>query len=70
MSRPVKNGWTNARLVEECVRGNEQAWHALLDRYRNLIYSIALRYGAPTQDAADIFQTVCLDLPGMQPSKS
>ncbi|MBZ5626386.1 MAG: sigma-70 family RNA polymerase sigma factor [Acidobacteriia bacterium] len=62
MSRPVKNGWTNARLVEECVRGNEQAWHALLDRYRNLIYSIALRYGAPTQDAADIFQTVCLDL--------
>jgi len=54
--------WTNARLVEECLRGNEQAWHVLIDRYKNLIYSIPLRYGAPHQDAADIFQRVCLDL--------
>ena len=35
---------------------------ALLDRYKNLIYSIPVRYGAPPQDAADIFQAVCLDL--------
>ena len=34
----------------------------LLDRYKNLIYSIPVRYGAPPQDAADIFQAVCLDL--------
>jgi RNA polymerase sigma factor (sigma-70 family) len=52
----------NTRLVEECLRGSEQAWHALVDRYKNLIYSIPLRYGAPPQDAADIFQAVCLDL--------
>jgi RNA polymerase sigma factor (sigma-70 family) len=54
--------WSNARLVEECVRGNEQAWFVLVDRYKNLLYSIPLRYGAPQQDAADIFQAVCLDL--------
>jgi RNA polymerase sigma factor (sigma-70 family) len=54
--------WSNARLVEECVRGNEQAWTVLVDRYKNLLYSIPLRYGAPEQDAADIFQSVCLDL--------
>ncbi|HTS31724.1 MAG TPA: sigma-70 family RNA polymerase sigma factor [Bryobacteraceae bacterium] len=54
--------WSNARLVEECLRGNEQAWHALVDRYKNLIYSIPLRYGASPQDAADIFQSVCLEL--------
>ena len=54
--------WSNARLVEECVRGNEHAWSLLLDRYKNLLYSIPLRYGAPEQDAADIFQAVCLDL--------
>jgi RNA polymerase sigma factor (sigma-70 family) len=53
---------SNARLVEECLRGSEQAWHALVDRYKNLIYSIPVRYGAPPQDAADIFQSVCLDL--------
>ena len=54
--------WNNARLVSECLRGTEQAWHALVDRYKNLIYSIPLRFGTPPQDAADIFQAVCLDL--------
>ena len=54
--------WTNKRLVEECLRGNEQAWNALVDRYKALIYSIPVRYGAAPQDAADIFQAVCLDL--------
>ena len=62
MSLSPGSDWTNARLVEECLRGNEQAWHVLVDRYKNLIYSIPLRYGAPHQDAADIFQAVCLDL--------
>ena len=54
--------WTNARLVEECLRGNQEAWNQLVDRYKSLIYSIPLRYGLPPQDAADIFQGVCLDL--------
>jgi RNA polymerase sigma factor (sigma-70 family) len=54
--------WSNARLVAECLAGDERAWNALLDRYKNLIYAIPLRYGAPHQDAADIFQAVCLDL--------
>jgi RNA polymerase sigma factor (sigma-70 family) len=54
--------WTNTRLVEECRRGNQQAWSALVDRYKHLVYSIPLRYGAPQQDAADIFQSVWLDL--------
>ena len=62
MSATPGSDWTNARLVEECLRGNERAWHVLIDRYKNLIYSIPLRYGAPHQDAADIFQRVCLDL--------
>ena len=54
--------WTNTRLVAECLAGDERAWSALIDRYKNLIYSIPLRYGTPHQDAADIFQAVCLDL--------
>ena len=62
MTLSPATGWTNARLVQECLRGNEQAWNLLVDRYKNLIYSIPMRYGAPHQDAADIFQAVCLDL--------
>ena len=54
--------WSNTRLVAGCLTGDERAWHLLLDRYKNLIYSIPLRYGVPHQDAADIFQAVCLDL--------
>ena len=54
--------WDNTRLVAACLGGDERAWHILLDRYKNLIYSIPLRYGLPHQDAADIFQSVCMDL--------
>jgi RNA polymerase sigma factor (sigma-70 family) len=61
MSGPAAD-WTNTRLVEECLRGHEQAWNVLVDRYKSLIFSIPIRYGAPQQDAADIFQAVCLDL--------
>jgi RNA polymerase sigma factor (sigma-70 family) len=62
MSSQPSTEWSNTRLVAECLAGNERAWSALIDRYKNLIYSIPLRYGAPHQDAADIFQGVCLDL--------
>ena len=62
MTLPSTGEWPNSRLVKECLRGNEQAWNLLVDRYKNLIYSIPIRYGLPPQDAADIFQAVCLDL--------
>jgi RNA polymerase sigma factor (sigma-70 family) len=54
--------WPNARLVQECLKGNEAAWSALIDKFRNLIYSIPLKYGLPPDDASDIFQAVCLEL--------
>jgi len=54
--------WTDARLIRACLRGNEQAWSVLIAKYKNLIYSIPMRYGASPEDAADIFQAVCLEL--------
>jgi RNA polymerase sigma factor (sigma-70 family) len=48
------------RLVRQCVRGDEDAWTALLQKYKNLIFSIPVRQGIPRDDAADIFQRVCL----------
>jgi RNA polymerase sigma factor (sigma-70 family) len=49
-------------LVAACLAGDEQAWHELVDRYQRLIYSIPLRQGLGRDEAADIFQAVCLDL--------
>jgi RNA polymerase sigma factor (sigma-70 family) len=55
-------GWTDGRLVRACLDGDEQAWSALIDRYKRLIYSIPVRYGMTSDEAGDIFQQVCLDL--------
>ncbi len=54
--------WSDERLVRECLKGNEEAWAALIDKYKNLIFSIPYRYGATKEDAADVFQAVCLEL--------
>ncbi len=54
--------WSDERLVRECLRGSEEAWAALIDKYKNLIFSIPIRYGASSEDAADVFQAVCLEL--------
>ena len=52
----------DATLVRRCARGEEDAWAALVDKYKNLIYSVPIRYGLSQDDAADIFQSVCADL--------
>lgn len=49
------------RLVAECRKGNEAAWSELIDRHKNLIYSIPIKLGM-YDEAPDIFQGVCLDL--------
>lgn len=54
--------WSDERLVKACRTGNEKAWEALIGKYKNLIYSIPIKYRATPDDAADIFQAVCLEL--------
>jgi RNA polymerase sigma factor (sigma-70 family) len=54
--------WKDDRLVRACLRGDERAWTALIQKYKNLIFSIPVKYGAGPEDAADIFQSVCLAL--------
>jgi RNA polymerase sigma factor (sigma-70 family) len=52
---------TDAQLVNRCLDDDVEAWSELIDRYKNLIYSIPVRLGM-YQDAGDIFQAVCVDL--------
>jgi RNA polymerase sigma factor (sigma-70 family) len=57
-----KGRFSDAHLVKQCLRGSEAAWATLISKYKNLIYSIPVRYGFSQSDSADIFQAVCLDL--------
>ena len=61
-SRAPGVSWSDERLVKECLRGNEAAWSALIEKYKRLIYSIPIKYRASREDAADVFQAVCMEL--------
>jgi RNA polymerase sigma factor (sigma-70 family) len=52
----------DARLVAACLEGDQQAWETLIDKYKRLIYSIPFKYGADAEDAADVFQSVCIEV--------
>jgi len=49
-------------LVAACLEGDHAAWEALIRRYQRLIYSIPIKARISQEDAADIFQSVCLKL--------
>jgi len=54
--------WNDTRLVKECLSGDEAAWAQLIDKYKALIYSIPIKYNLPPQEAADVFQSTCVEL--------
>jgi RNA polymerase sigma factor (sigma-70 family) len=54
--------WNDTRLVKECLSGNEVAWSKLIDKYKSLIYSIPVKYSLSQQEAADVFQSTCVEL--------
>jgi RNA polymerase sigma factor (sigma-70 family) len=49
-------------LIEACLSGDQSAWSALVARYKNLVYSVPVRYRLDPDDAADVFQKVWLAL--------
>ena len=52
---------SDEQLIGCCLKGDQEAWSALIDKYKNLIYSIPMKLGMH-QDAGDIFQSICVDL--------
>ena len=54
--------WDDEDLVAACLQGNEHAWGAVVDKYKNLVYSAPIKYHMSPQDAADNFQEVWVDL--------
>lgn len=53
---------TDQELVSACLRGQQEAWTALVLRYRRLVFSIPLRLGLDRDDAGDVVQAVWLEL--------
>jgi RNA polymerase sigma factor (sigma-70 family) len=49
-------------LVQGCLQGDQHAWEALIDKYKRLVFSIPIKYGASPDDAADVFQAVCIEV--------
>ena len=58
----TSRGPSDEELLTSCLRGEQVAWNALIDRYSALIYSIPLKYGFGEADAGDVFQSVCVTL--------
>jgi RNA polymerase sigma factor (sigma-70 family) len=65
VSKPRKKPFAvrdDVRLVKECLAGREDAWSALIEKYKALIYSIPVKYGLPPHEAAEVFQGTCVEL--------
>lgn len=45
-------------LVRRCLSGDERAFEPIIQKYQKVVYNLALRMGAGTQDAEDITQSV------------
>lgn len=60
--RPNRAAIEETELVQECLLGREDAWCGLIDKYRNLIFSIPIRCGLSREDSSEVFQDVCLIL--------
>jgi RNA polymerase sigma factor (sigma-70 family) len=55
-------GWDDHRLIGSCLNGDQRGWHALVDKYNRLVYAVVLRYGVAPDDAADLFQSVWVNV--------
>jgi RNA polymerase sigma factor (sigma-70 family) len=47
-------------LVNRASRGDQDAWHELVDRYASLVYTICTRYRLSNHDIEDVGQNVWL----------
>lgn len=60
-SRRPSSTWSDEDLIGACLDGEDQAWTALIEKYKNLVYSAPVKYRMSPEDAADVFQSVWLE---------
>ncbi|WP_327009331.1 sigma-70 family RNA polymerase sigma factor [Dactylosporangium sp. NBC_01737] len=52
----------NAAVLRAAAAGDQKAWESIVDRYANLVWSVARSFQLGTSDAADISQATWLRL--------
>ncbi|WP_432976260.1 RNA polymerase sigma factor [Dactylosporangium sp. CA-233914] len=52
----------NAALLRAAAAGDQQAWESIVDRYANLVWSVARSFQLGQSDAADVSQATWLRL--------
>ncbi|MCL2605512.1 MAG: sigma-70 family RNA polymerase sigma factor [Defluviitaleaceae bacterium] len=57
---PEKDLRTDMELIEACLNGDQDCFTELVNRYKNLVYSIILRQTRDTEEANDLAQDVFL----------
>ena len=53
---------TARQLIEACQRGDPEAFRALFEKHKDMVYSVALRYAGDPAAAQDIAQDIFLKL--------
>ncbi|MCA9754796.1 MAG: sigma-70 family RNA polymerase sigma factor [Candidatus Eisenbacteria bacterium] len=53
---------SDQQILSRCAQGEREAWGVLVHRYKDLVYSTALRTGLEPADAEDVFQEVFVEL--------
>jgi RNA polymerase sigma factor (sigma-70 family) len=53
---------TNTELFAGAARGEREAWNALVDKYRSLVWSVPRSFRLAHADAADVYQSTWLGL--------
>lgn len=59
---PKNRSLSDTALVKRCLRGDEEAWHLLVERYARLVHSVPARYKLPPAVVDDIGQEVFIAL--------
>jgi RNA polymerase sigma factor (sigma-70 family) len=53
---------TDVTLVRRCLDGDQESWAILIDKYKNLIYSIPIKHGLSQEESTEVFQATCVEL--------
>ena len=58
----MKNTKTDMELIEACLSGDQEGFTELVNRYKNLVFSIILRMTKDSEEANDISQEVFIKI--------
>jgi len=59
---PEKDTRTDMELIESCLTGDQECFTELINRYKNLVFSIILRMTKDNDEASDLAQDVFLKI--------